>query len=171
MLSVMIQTRLSLHTCPTSFKRKKTDKGSCDPLATHPPPHTTTGLGPWVFWYYPGHYGPETVQEILGTAHMGHPSLPASSPFPLEWSPMVFSCPTPLPHCRLSWVGLLSLVQRLSTNQHPGREGAKVRCPPQKTGARVEVLFPGSRCRELGAPFLPCTPLSNASYSALLWFL
>lgn len=133
-----------------------------------------------VFWYHSG-MGPRQCRRCWEqSTSWATPSLPASSLFQLEWSPVMFSCPAPLQHYRLSWVGLISLAQRLlcldlaqqmfspeiSIQAEESKE-SKVpssddRCQGEGTGSWLLVQRPGSPLSAL------CSPLLGQLFSSSL---
>lgn len=91
---------VTIHTVPTSLKK---DTSSCEALSSHSPPHTARNCKH--SFYLGGQGCPGTIMAIVGQRECtssATPSLPASSLFPLEWSPMSFSCPAPPTLCVVS---------------------------------------------------------------------
>lgn len=90
---------VTIHTVPTSLKK---DTSSCQALSSHSPPHTARNCKH--SFYLGGQECPGTIMAIVGQRECtssATPSLPASSLFPLEWSPMSCSAQHPR-HCVVS---------------------------------------------------------------------
>lgn len=153
---------VTIHTVPTSLKK---DTSSCEALSSHSPPHTAKNRKH--SFYLGGQGCPGIIMAIVGQRECtssATPSLPASSLFPLEWSPMSFSCPAPpdTVGC-LEWVAFSGQVSALSPpgqadtlhNQHLGwRKAGTARCHHQMTGASVRVPSTGSGAETWESPFL-----------------
>ena len=108
---------VTIHTVPTNLKK---DKSSCEALSSHSPPHTARNRK---HSFYLGRQGcPGIIMAIVGqrectggwgwSTSSATSSLPASSHFPLEWSPMSFTAQHP-PTLRVVLSGRPSLAKWL----------------------------------------------------------